>query len=112
MSASKSNKVIKERANRRCKLAMEPFDRGKYAEVIERLPKDEDFEVEVTRLRRKRTGTKPIVAGTNRERQVPQSLQKIPGAIKTNVLHKITLLRADTENISVHSMKKLLKKLL
>ena len=104
--------MIKERANRRCKLALESFDRSKYPKVIEKLPKDKDFEVEVTKLRRKRTGTEPIVVGTNRERKVPQRLEKIPGAIKINVLHKSTLLRADTENISVHSMKRLLRKLL
>ena len=38
-------------------------------------------------------------------------LKKMPGAIKINLLHKITLLRAGSENISVHSMNKLLKKL-
>ena len=94
--------VINERANRCCKLALELFDRSKYAKVIEKLPKDKDFEIEVTRLRRKRTGTEPIVFGTNRQRKVPQRLEKIPGAIKFNVLHKIALLRADNENISVH----------
>ena len=105
---SKSDLVIT-----RCKLAMEPSDKSKYAKIIEKLPKDKDLEVEVTRLRsmRSRKGTEPIVFGTNCEREIPQSLQKIRGAIKIKVLNKITLLRADIENTSVHSMKKLLQKL-
>ena len=105
--------MIEERANRRYKLALEPSDRSKYAKIIEKLPKDMDLEVEVTRLRRMRSrkGTEPIAVGTNCERKITQSLQKIPGAIKINVLHKIALLRANIENTSVHSMKKLLQKL-
>ena len=58
-----------------------------------------------------RTGTEPIVVGTNFERKVSQMLEKMPGAIKINVLYKINLLRADTENISVHLMNKLLQTL-
>ena len=70
--------MIKERANRRCKLALESFDRSKYPKVIEKLPKDKDFEVEVTKLRRKRTGTEPIVVGTNREREGTTEARKDP----------------------------------
>ena len=105
--------MIKERANRRCKLALEPSDKSKYAKISEKLAKDKDLEVKVTRLRRMRSrkGTELIVFGTNCERKIPQSLQKVPRAIKINVLDKITLLRADIENTSVHSMKKLLRKL-
>ena len=58
-----------------------------------------------------RTGTDPIVVGTNLERKVSQMLEKMPGAIKINVLYKINLLRADTENVFVHSMNKLLQTL-
>ena len=58
-----------------------------------------------------RTGTEPIVVGTNFERKVSQMLEKMPGAIKINVLYKTNLLRADTENISVHLMNKLLQTL-
>ena len=54
-----------------------------------------------------RTGTDPIVVGTNLERKVSQMLEKMPGAIKINVLYKINLLRADTGNVFVHSMNNL-----
>ena len=56
-----------------------------------------------------RTGTETIVVGTNFERKVSQSLEKMPGVIKINVLYKINLLRADNENILVHLMNKLLQ---
>lgn len=43
--------------------------------------------------------------------KVSQKLEKTPGALKINVVHKIILLGADTKNISAHSMKKLLFKI-
>ena len=59
--------------------------------------------IKVTRLRR--TGTEPIAV------KVLQKLEKTPGALKINVLHKIILQGADNENISAHSMKKLFFKI-
>ena len=47
------------------------------------------LEAKVTRLRRMRTGTEPIVVGTNFKMKVPHTLENSPGAIKINVLHKI-----------------------
>ena len=83
--------VIKEHNNRRCKLAWEPSDSSKWASVIEKLPKEKGLEAEVTRLRRMRTGTEPIVVGTNFKKKVPHRLEEIPGAIRINVLHKINV---------------------
>ena len=42
LPASKSDMVINKRANHRCKLALEPSDRTKGANVIEKLSKDKD----------------------------------------------------------------------
>ena len=95
--------------NRLCEHALQSSDKSKWqiAKVVEKLPKDKDLEVEVTRLRGMRTVTDPFFLGNNFKRKAPQMLEKIPGAIKINVVHKITLLRGD--NISVHSINKFFK---
>ena len=89
--------------NRCCKHVLQPSDKSKWqiAKVIEKLPKDKDLEVEVTRLRGMRTGIDPFFIGNNFERKAPQMLEKIPGTIKINVDQTITLLRADTIFLSI-----------
>ena len=86
-----------------CKHVLQQSDKSKWqiAKVIEKLPKDKDLEVEVTRLRGMRTGIDPFFVGHNFERKAPQMLEKIPGAIKIIVVYKMTLLRAATIFLSI-----------
>ena len=97
LSANKPDIVIKDHANRCCKLidVTVPSDRNTYTKVIEKLSKYKDLEIETTRMWEMRTETVPdIVGALGLIRQgMDQNLGKILGASNINELQKITLVR-------------------
>ena len=93
-SANKSDIVIKDHANRCCKLidVSVPSDRNTSTKVNEKLSKYKDLEFETTRMWGMRTETVPVIVGA-----MDHNLEKIPGASNINELQKIILL--GTEHI-------------
>ena len=62
LSANKPDIVIKDHANRCCKLIV-PSDRNTSTKVTEKLSKYKDLEIETTRMWGMRTETVPIIVG-------------------------------------------------
>ena len=96
LSANKPDIVIKDHANRCCKLidVSVPSDRNTSTKAIEELSKYKDLEMETTRMWGMRTETVPVIVGALgliRE-GMEQNLGKIPGASNINELQKIILL--------------------
>ena len=109
MSANKPGIVIKDRANRCCKLidVSIPSDRNTSTKAIEKPSKYKVLEIEVTRMWDMRTETVPIIIGALGliRKGMDQSLAKVPGAININKLQKITLLgTTHIKKISLHSV--------
>ena len=65
LSANKPDIVIKDHANRWCKLidVSVPSDRNTSTKVIEKLSKYKDFDIENTRMWGMRTETVPVIVG-------------------------------------------------
>ena len=96
LSANKPDIVIKDHADRCCKLidVSVPADRNTSMKVIEKLSKYKDLEIEIARMWGMRTETVPIIVGALgliRE-GMDQNLGKIPGTSNINELQKIILL--------------------
>ena len=96
LSANKPDIVIKDHADRCCKLidVSVPADRNTSTKVIEKLSKYKDLEIEIARMRGMRTETVPVIVGALgliRE-GMDQNLGKIPGTSNINELQKIVLL--------------------
>ena len=96
LSANKPDIVIKDHANRCCKLidVSVPSDRNTSTKVIEKLSKYKDLEIETTRMWGMRTETVPVIVGAlGLIRQgMDQNLGQIPGTSNINELQKIILL--------------------
>ena len=96
LSANKPEIVIKDHANRCCKLkdVSVPSDRNTSTKVIEKLSKYKDLEIETMRMWGMRKETVPVIVGALgliRE-GMDQNLGKIPGTSNINELQKIILL--------------------
>lgn len=96
LSANKPDIVIKDHANRCCKLidVLVPSDKNTSMKVIEKLSKYKDHEIEIARMWGMRTETVPVIVGALgliRE-GMEQNLGEIPGASNINELQKIILL--------------------
>ena len=96
LSANKPDIVIKDHADRCCKLidVSVPADRNTSMKVIEKLSKYKDLEIEIARMWGMRTETVPVIVGALgliRER-MDQNLGKIPATSNINELQKIVLL--------------------
>ena len=111
LSANKPNIVIKDHANRCCKLILDvsvPSDRNTSTKVTEKLSKYKDLEIETMRMWGMRTETVPVIVGVLgliRE-AIDQHLGKIPGTSNNSELQKIILLgTAHAEKVSVHQIK-------
>ena len=97
LSANKLDIVIKDHANRCCKLidVSVPSDQNTLTKVIEKLLKWKDLEIETTRMWGMRTETVLVIVGEQgliRE-GIDQNSGKIPGASNINELQKIILPR-------------------
>ena len=107
LSANLTDIVIKDQANRCCKLidVSVPSDRNTSTKVIEKLSKYKDLEIETTRMWGMRTETVPVIVGAlDLIREAMD--QNFPGASNNNELQKIILLgTAHTEKVSVHQIK-------
>ena len=96
LSVNKPDIVIKDHADRCCKLidVSVPADRNTSTKVIEKLSKYEDLKIKIARLWGMRTETVPVIVGALgliRE-GIDQNLGKIPGTSNINELQKIVLL--------------------
>ena len=113
LSANKPDIVIKDHADKCCKLidVSVPANRNTSTKVIEKLSKYKDLKIEIARMWGMRTETVPVIVGALgliRE-GMDQNLEKIPGTSNINELQKIVLLArngAHTEKVSVHQIKK------
>ena len=107
LSANEPNIVIKDHANRCCKLmdVSVPTDQNTLMQVIEKLSKYKDLEIETTRMWGMRTETVPVIVGVLDLIRGAMD-QNFPGASNNNELQKIIVLgTAHTEKVSVHQTK-------
>ena len=96
LSANKPDIVIKDHANRCCKLidVSVPSNQNTLTKVIEKLSKYKDFEIETTRMWAMRTETVLVIVGVLGpiRKGMDQNLGKIPGASNIIELQNIILL--------------------
>ena len=97
LSANKTDIVIKDQANRCCKLidVSVPSDRNTSTKVIEKLSKYKDLEIETARMWGLRTESVPIIVGALGliKEGMDQNSGNIPGASTIRELQKIIVLR-------------------
>ena len=96
LSANEPNIVIKDHANRCCKLmdVSVPTDQNTLMQVIEKLSKYKDLEIETARMWGLRTESVPIIVGALGliKEGMDQNSGNIPGASNISELQKIIVL--------------------
>ena len=96
LSANKPDIVIKDHADRCCKLidVSVPADRNTSTKVIEKLSKYKDLKIKIVRMWGMRTETVPVIVGALGliRGRMDQNLGKIPETSNINELQKIVLL--------------------
>ena len=96
IKVNKPDIIIKDHINNTCKLIdmTTPSDRNVSIKEVEKLSKYKDLENEVSKMWKMKTTTLPVVIGAlgGIKKGMRSTVEKIPGTINIEELHKIALM--------------------